>query len=237
MNFIPGAAMVRVVLPIVSCSLLVGLLWAEKTDSYKLILLFKAPLSSLFVLTAALLPHHFKRYCRLVITGLILGLVGDICLALPGNMPFRFGLVAFLGGHVFYILAFAQQTQRTDWFHSVNFLILAFSGYVLWWLYPHLGSMLIPVVCYILIISVMVSGAWAVFRNPYTNRIFAWSILSGALLFYVSDIFVARNRFIDPDFLNRLVGLPLYYIGQFILAFSVGLAGRRIMENPGSKEK
>ncbi len=136
--------MVRVVLPIVSCSLLVGLLWAEKTDSYKLILLFKAPLSSLFVLTAALLPHHFKRYCRLVITGLILGLVGDICLALPGNMPFRFGLVAFLGGHVFYILAFAQQTQRTDWFHSVNFLILAFSGYVLWWLYPHLGSMTYP---------------------------------------------------------------------------------------------
>ena len=81
--------------------------------------------------------------------------------------------------------------------------------------------MLIPVAFYIVVISVMVSGAWAVFRNPNMNRVGAWLILFGALLFYVSDIFVARNRFIETEFLNRLFGLPFYYIGQFLLAFSV----------------
>ncbi|MBW2297136.1 MAG: lysoplasmalogenase, partial [Deltaproteobacteria bacterium] len=44
----------------------------------------------------------------------------------------------------------------------------------------------------------------------------------GALSFYVSDLFVARDRFLKNESLNRLLGLPLYYGGQFLLAFSVG---------------
>lgn len=162
-------------------------------------------------------------YYRFVLIGLVLGLVGDVCLALPGDTAFRSGLAAFLAGHILYVLAFAKLTRRTDWLHSANFLILAVSGYVFWWLLPHLGAMLIPVILYIAVISVMVSGAWAAFRNPHTSRAGAWFILCGALLFYGSDIFVARDRFIADEFINRLVGLPLYYGGQFLLAFSVGL--------------
>jgi len=41
--------------------------------------------------------------------------------------------------------------------------------------------------------------------------------------FYISDLFVARDRFFKTEFSNRLLGLPLYYAGQFLLAFSVGL--------------
>ena len=48
-------------------------------------------------------------------------------------------------------------------------------------------------------------------------------VFSGALFFYISDIFVARNRFLKLEFFNRLIGLPLYYAGQFLLAFSIGL--------------
>ncbi len=213
--------MARVILPIVACSLLVGLLWAEATGNYKVILLFKAPLSSLFVLTAALRPYVLKRYYHVVVAGLVFGLVGDICLALPGNTAFRVGLAAFLLGHILYVFAFTQLTRRADWIHPVNFLILAVSGYIFWSLFPHLGNMLIPVVFYILVISVMVSGAWAVFRNPNVNRVGAWLILLGAVLFYASDIFVARNRFIETEFINRLIGLPFYYTAQFLIAFSV----------------
>jgi hypothetical protein len=28
-----------------------------------------------------------------------------------------------------------------------------------------------------------------------------------------------------PGFVNRLLGLPLYYVGQFLIAFSVGVVG------------
>jgi hypothetical protein len=48
-------------------------------------------------------------------------------------------------------------------------------------------------------------------------------VFVGALSFYFSDVFVARDRFIEQQFLNRLLGLPLYFAGQFLLAFSVGL--------------
>ena len=54
---------------------------------------------------------------------------------------------------------------------------------------------------------------------PGSGRIM---IFVGALSFYFSDLFVARDRFIKEEFLNSLVGLPMYYAGQFILAFSVG---------------
>jgi uncharacterized membrane protein YhhN len=40
----------------------------------------------------------------------------------------------------------------------------------------------------------------------------------GALLFYVSDLAVARNRFVAPGFANRAWGLPAYYAGQMLLA-------------------
>jgi hypothetical protein len=47
-------------------------------------------------------------------------------------------------------------------------------------------------------------------------------ILLGAGLFYVSDLAVARDRFIAPGFANAAWGLPLYYGGQLVLALTLG---------------
>lgn len=218
--------MKRFILIIFAAGLLAGLLWAEHTEDYQKILLFKAPLSTLFVLAAILQAHPLPTYYHLVLTGLILGLVGDISLALPGGSAFRMGLVAFLAGHLLYVLAFANLTRPANWIHYANFLILAVSGSIFWWLMPHLGKMLFPVALYVFVISVMVSGAWAVARNKEIGRAGALVIAIGAVFFYVSDIFVARDRFVTDEFLNRLVGLPLYYGAQFLLAFSVGLVRR-----------
>jgi uncharacterized membrane protein YhhN len=44
----------------------------------------------------------------------------------------------------------------------------------------------------------------------------------GALLFYGSDLFVARDRFVAPGAVNRLLGLPLYYAAQVLLALAPG---------------
>ena len=215
--------MIGNILLIVAAALLAGLLWAEGTGNNWLGLGFKAPLSILFVITALLQPKVDIGYFRFVLIGLILGLVGDVCLALPGQTPFKVGLVSFLAGHILYILAFATLARGSDWITPVNLLIIAISAYVYWWLLPHLGKMLVPVTFYIVVISVMVMGAWAVFQNPEIGRIGTWFILIGAVLFYVSDIFVARDRFVTQQFYNRLIGLPLYYIAQFLIALSVGL--------------
>jgi len=48
-------------------------------------------------------------------------------------------------------------------------------------------------------------------------------VMAGSLLFYASDLFVAKHRFVEKNIINRYAGLPMYYAAQFILAFSVGM--------------
>lgn len=46
-------------------------------------------------------------------------------------------------------------------------------------------------------------------------------VLVGALLFFVSDIAVAKARFVERRFIDRLWGLPSYYAGQLCIAWSL----------------
>ena len=209
----------------VSAALLSGLLWAETSGFVWLGLFFKAPLSMLFVLLAMIRPRGNLRYFRFILAGLILGLIGDVCLALPWTAAFQIGLIAFLLGHLSYVLAFTVLARARDWINPGNLLIIGLSLLIFLRLLPYLEDMTLAVSAYILVISVMVAGAWAVFRHPSIPRTAAWFILIGAACFYCSDIFVAEQRFVTEKALNRLLGLPLYYSAQFLLAASASLTG------------
>jgi uncharacterized membrane protein YhhN len=201
--------------------LLLVLLVYEKREEKKPRLITKTILSCLFVLIAWNQPSAVPSYGNSILMGLLFCLVGDVCLALAGDKPFKAGLIAFLVGHVFYVIGFAYLIPASDWVLPVALLFWVFSLLVFLWLRPHLKAMLIPVVVYMLVITVMASGAWTVFAASsfsFGGRIL---IFLGAVLFYISDIFVARNQFIKGEFINRLIGLPLYYAGQFLLAFSI----------------
>ncbi|MBI5521788.1 MAG: lysoplasmalogenase [Desulfarculus sp.] len=202
--------------------LLGGLLWAEAQEKPRPALACKSVLSGLFVLAAWLSPHPLPSYYHLVLAGLVLGLLGDVCLALPGQGAFRAGLLAFLAGHVLYVLAFAGLVAWGRWL-GPHLAIPALAALaVFMWLRRRAGSLLLPVCAYILVISLMLAGAWAVWRQGGLPAAGGWAIFLGALSFYLSDLLVARDRFVNSQFVNRLLGLPLYYAGQFALAFSVG---------------
>ena len=203
--------------------LLFGLLYYEKKKKRIPLLITKTTLSLLFVITVLLQPYSVPAYYHYLLTGLILCLVGDVCLALPQKKAFMGGLVAFLIGHVLYIFSFSSLIPISHWFSSGLLIIVGISTLIFFWLRPHLKSMLIPVLIYILVITLMASGAWAVFWKSSFQISGRALILAGAFCFYVSDLFVARHRFIKEEYRNRLFGLPLYYTGQFMLAFSVGL--------------
>jgi uncharacterized membrane protein YhhN len=49
-----------------------------------------------------------------------------------------------------------------------------------------------------------------------------WIVAAGAVLFYLSDLAVARDRLVAKTFGSRTWGLPAYYFGQFLLALTVG---------------
>ena len=146
-----------------------------------------------------------------------------MCLALRGKNAFLFGLISFLVGHICYTVGFSCLASIGGWTWAASAIVIVFSGSVYRWLRPHLGPMKGPVFLYIIVISLMVLSASSVLGNSSLDRTARMMIFSGSVFFYLSDLFVARDRFLKKEFLNRLVGLPMYYIGQFLLAFSVGL--------------
>lgn len=203
--------------------LLAGVLFHEKKKNRIPRIITKFLLSSLFVVTALLQPPSVPAYFNYLVVGLIFCLIGDVCLALPQKKAFMVGLVAFLLGHVLYIFSFSTLVSISYWFSPGVLTIVVISSLIFFWLRPHLKTMRIPVLIYILVITLMAIGAVAIFRKSSFQVSGRVLILAGALCFYVSDVFVARHRFIKEEYRNRLFGLPLYYIGQFMLAFSVGL--------------
>jgi len=207
---------------ILACILMPVLLYFESKEIHKKILPVKTTISLLFVLAALVQPKPVPVYFAWLLPGLIFCLGGDVFLALPQKKMFFLGLVSFLVGHIFYVICFFYTAPPTVWAILGAFPVPIASFLIFLRLKPHLGDMTIPVLFYIVVITVMVCGAFSLFLEPglgLTGRILA---LCGAICFYVSDLFVARDRFVKKGAVNRIVGLPLYFGGQFMLAFSVG---------------
>ena len=183
----------------------------------------KGLLSSLFVWLACLSPAGDWLYPWAVRGGLVLCLVGDVCLAIPGRSAFRVGLVAFLVGHLGYVTAFASVGRPGIWMWLVGIGGLVASSFVYRLLLPYLKEMRTPVLFYVVVITCMLITAGAVYGQhllpPGGRRL----VLCGATAFYLSDLFVARQRFVRASFVNRLIGLPLYYAGQFAIAATTGI--------------
>jgi uncharacterized membrane protein YhhN len=204
--------------------LLLGLLFFDKRGSTRGLLLTKPFLSALFIAAALSGPSADPKYFNLILAGLLLCMAGDIFLIFFSSKKlFLAGLVSFLAGHILYTFAFFSLAGpgRGRWIVIASVLTISIAVFV--WLRPHLGKMLVPVLAYVAIITAMVIGAAALADTEtvhFPGRALAFS---GALLFYVSDIFVARQRFVTHNFLNRAVGLPLYFVGQFMIALSIRL--------------
>ncbi|MCA9570333.1 MAG: lysoplasmalogenase [Myxococcales bacterium] len=146
---------------------------------------------------------------RAILVGLVLGAVGDVFLIGRAKAPFLAGLVAFLANHVAYVVAFLMLGADLR-VAGLALVPLAAIAAVVWrWMGHRTGSLAPAVMAYIAVISVMVALAVGV-GDP--------RLLVAALLFYASDLCVARERFVEHAPVNRYVGLPLYYAGQLLFA-------------------
>ena len=93
------------------------------------------------------------------------------------------------------------------------------------YLWPKLGKLRIPVIFYVAVIITMVISAIAFLRgNPaavqmqlHRRELFA----AGAVLFFISDLAVARDKFVAKGYVNRMWGLPIYYGAQLLIAWSL----------------
>lgn len=193
-----------------------ALVWAEVNGPTGHRLL-KMLASSGFIWVAVSVGPFGNAYGRAVIAALVLSWIGDLLLTFPARAAFVGGLVSFLLGHVAYSIAFGILGVNPA-VAAIVALGLAVVAWLLWrWLAPHVGDMRGPVVAYVVVITIMVVAAVGAFGAGATAL-----LPIGASLFYASDIAVARNRFVAPGPVNRLVGLPLYYLAQVLLASTAG---------------
>lgn len=153
-----------------------------------------------------------------LLAGLFLSWWGDLFLIFRAPRVFLAGLVSFLLGHVAYVTAFLLHGIAPFWSLTAAGVLVAVAIPIVLWLAPNLGNMRAPVYAYIVVISIMVACAAGAVGRGGTP----W-MLAGATLFFVSDITVARDRFVKSDAWNRWIGLPLYYAGQVVLACTAGM--------------
>jgi uncharacterized membrane protein YhhN len=176
------------------------------------------PLASTgFVAAALVAGATHTAYGQLVLAALLFSLAGDVLLLPAAKAAFLGGLCAFLVGHLLFAAAFVARGVDARVAGSAALAALLVALPVARWLLPHVrAKMRGPVVAYILAISTMVSLAAGTFAH-HPSVI----LLVGALGFYLSDLSVARERFVSPGFLNRAWGIPLYYGAQLLFAWSV----------------
>lgn len=200
----------------VAVNVLVLLYFDQRQDAARARLAKTSASLGFVALAFTLGATHHGAFGHAVAAGLVLSAGGDVALAFPGQRPFTVGLVLFLLGHVCYVVAAASRLPVSEWPSVWSLLPLAGSAAATVWLWPHLGSMRVPVAAYVLTITVMVIGALAVYLHQD-----ALVLLLGAVLFYASDLSVARDRFVSHGFVNRAWGLPAYYAGQLLFAWSL----------------
>lgn len=219
------------VLILISAAGCAALVYAEYSGNDRLRTASKFVASGAFVTLGVILVRGVPdeaalTYARVILVGLVFGAIGDIALLGRSSRAFLAGLVAFLIGHLAYVAAVAVLVSPGDWLSGDGAIAFAAlpvvaGGIALRWLWPKLGTMRVPVIVYVIAIVTMVVAALAVWRThalPKPQR--TW-LLFGAVLFFISDLAVARDKFVAKGFANRMWGLPAYFAGQLMIAWSL----------------
>jgi len=149
---------------------------------------------------------------------------GDVLLAISHEDSFMRGLTSFLLAHVIFIVLYlknrmlpADITALRVRVTAILWAIVAVAGY---FLYPHLGEMMMPVFTYSAVLTAMATTA---LFSKYPVKL----VGLGALLFVISDaVLGARQFLIMPEFTGYIVWAT-YYFAQILMTLGVMLTDER----------
>jgi len=196
-------------------ALVLGLTFAEYKNRESWQKWLKPAAALTFIALALLGGAVYWEYGRWILAALTACAVGDVLLlSRDSERKFMLGMAAFALGHSLYIAAFLHHPG----FNFTGYLIAiipVLAGFIYFsWIMPKLPpDFKFPVAVYAMIIITMVILS---FGLP------GWMIPLAAILFAISDMFVARDRFVDQQPVNALAITPLYFGAQSLFALSAG---------------
>jgi uncharacterized membrane protein YhhN len=189
-----------------------------------------------WVLAAAYTTETSSLSLTWFVIGLSFSLLGDVFLLLPPERWFLWGLAAFMLGLVAYIFGFsvfslADKTAIMAAF--LGFIIVAVGMQIFLRLRQSLqisgrDNLIVPIGIYSLVISYLLFSAAYSFLNPDWTTSEAYLVSVGALLFYISEVTNAWERFVSPSEKGRLKVMVTYHLGQIALAVGATLHFTRL---------
>ena len=191
-----------------------GLIAAELGSSQKWQVLLK-PLAAFGFVSLALAAGAMNTpYGQIILLGLLLCAAGDICLLSRDNPNlFKGGMAAFAAGHMAYCAAFLKFNLVPNFWACIGIFVIGVLVYM--YLYRKLeADMRMPVLIYTVIILAMVILAMGTGHTV---------LMLAASLFALSDICVARDRFIGRNPKHALIISPFYFGAQGLFALSPGI--------------
>lgn len=174
------------------------------------------------------------RFHKRIFIGLFFAWIGDILLMYvrQNESYFIYGLIAFLICHLFYTGAFyldfrsAPELDKKGARVAILLCAVVAIGFY-FTLRPHLGIMKLPVLIYILAISMMMM--MASFRNQRVNTNSFNLILVGAMCFLLSDSILAYNKFVQPITYSGTWIMVTYMTAQYLI--TIGAIERKLIHN------
>lgn len=199
---------------------------ASEATNNRVLHLSSKPLLVILVLALFLIrTHGFKGSAKLsVIAALVFSWVGDVLLMFKEEYSWTFlgGLGAFLIAHCFLIVAYRIGSNKHFQLSFFYFVPVFGYGIVLYSiLAPHLGTMLMPVAVYSVVLLAMLIAALE--RGARVSTLsFRW-VLSGALCFVMSDSILAWQSFVQQSVFARVALMALYIAAQYAIAHGMAL--------------
>jgi len=169
-----------------------------------------------FVLQTKLVRSNLKKW---IIAALLFSWLGDVLLMLQDNnsLFFLLGLSAFLVAHIFYIVFFhfirLNENVKSRWW--LVLIVALYYLILISLLSPHLGDMKLPVRIYAVVISFMFMLAMHMLFIKNKNA--GLLLLTGALLFVLSDSILAINKFYQSFEIAGIVVMLTYGLAQLFI--------------------
>lgn len=159
-----------------------------------------------------------QTWSTIALVALVIATIGDVALAFPGHRALLLGMALFIVGYLTLSLAFFLAG-----FGDANYFVAGLIGasalaLLSWtWLQPHLNERWRPptAIYHVAIALMLATGIAAALA---ASRLL---LLAGVIMLALSDIAVARERFVSPGLRNKVWGLPVYYAGMVLVALSI----------------
>ena len=154
--------------------------------------------------------------------GLIFSLAGDVFLMLPREQ-FIAGLVSFLLAHVAYIIGFSLTPPPINLPGLILALVILLTAFQIFRRIAagldstNNSDLKLPVMVYTIVISLMLLSALLTFLRPEWNFLPSILVSFGAMLFFLSDTFLAWNKFVAPIRYRNLLVIVNYHLGQMLI--------------------